>query len=217
MKKFNLFKEIVVVSKQELLAAVNSHKEFAINTQGEIVFTPLQDKEAVIYIGKHTPKPINPLMPPQAITLSEILGKNYQVVEDEDRVLIKAFSNWQELISLNVVRASYDDTTGDGVGEFSNKALEEIGWQATEFDITYRELVEEIEAKCEGILLCIEQEQPHYQFSGLGFIEDDHQAKEVLFSYCQNKIKKMLAEDELYTPENLTDDEHEAAEFFDLL
>ncbi|MFT7859564.1 MAG: hypothetical protein ABXS93_01370 [Sulfurimonas sp.] len=217
MKKFNLFKEIIIVNKQALFNAINTQKEFAINTQGEIVFTPLKDKEAVIYIGKHTHAPTNSLQPPKPISISEILGKNYQVVEDEDRVLIKAFSNWQELIGANVPRASYDDTTGDGVGEFSNKELEEIGWQATEFDINYRELVEELEAKCEGLLLCIEQEEPQYQFSGLGFIKDDVKAKEVLFNYCQSKIKKMMAEDPLYSKENLSEDEEEAVEFFGLL
>ncbi|MDH4945153.1 hypothetical protein [Sulfurimonas sp. C5] len=217
MKKFNLFKEIIILDKQELFNAINSQKEFAINTKGEIIFTPLADNEAIIYLGKHTPQPTNSLMPPKPITLSEMLGKNYQVVEDEDRVLIKAFSNWQELIAANVVRASYDDTTGDGVGEFSNKDLEEIGWQATEFNITYRELVELIEEKCDGILLCIEQEEPHYQFSGLGFIADDKHAYEVMYSYCQEKIKKMIAEDDLYSVDNLTDDEEEAAQFFKVL
>jgi hypothetical protein len=217
MKKFNLFKEIIVVSKQDLLNAINSHKEFAINIKGEIFYTPLPQKEAIIYLGQHTSKPANSLMPPKPTSLSEMLGKNYQVVEDEDRVLIKAFSNWQELITVNVPRASYDDTTGDGVGEFSNKELEEIGWQATEFDISYRELVEVIEENCEGILLCIEQEEPHYQFSGLGFIQNDEAAKSILFNHCKEKIKKMIAEDELYSIDNLTDDEKEAAEFFGVI
>ena len=217
MKKFNLFKEIIVVSKQDLLNAINSHKEFAISIKGEILYTPLPQKEAIIYLGQHTPKPANPLMPPKPTTLSEILGKNYQVVEDENRVLIKAFSNWQELIKQNITRASYDDTTGDGVSEFSNKALEEIGWHSTEFDISYRELVEVIEENCEGVLLCIEQEEPHYQFSGLGFIQNDEDAKSILFNHCQEKIKTILAEDELYTADNLTDDEREAAEFFEVI
>ena len=214
MKKCNLFKEIITVNKQELLSAINSQKEFGINTKGEIVFAPFAPKEALIYAGKHTPKPTNSLQVPKPLTLSEILGKNYQVVEDDDRVLIKAFSNWQELITLNLPRASYDDTTGDGVAEFSNKELEQIGWHATEFDISYRELVELIEEKCEGILLCIEQEEPHYQFSGLGFIADDEVAKKVVFKYCQEKIKEKMGNDDLYSPENLSEDEEDAARFF---
>ena len=217
MKKFNLFKEIITLNKQELLNAINSQKEFGVNTKGEIVFAPFAPKEVLIYSGKHTPQPTNSLQPPKPMTLAEILGKNYQVVEDEDRVLIKAFSNWQELIALNVSRASYDDTTGDGVAEFSNKELEQMGWHATEFDIGYRELVELIEERCEGILLCIEQEEPHYQFSGLGFIADDESAKQVVFEYCQAKIKEKILSDDLYSPENLSEDEEEAARFFNCL
>ena len=217
MKKFNLFKEIITVNRQELLNAINTTKEFAINIKGEVKFAPFTDKEILIYQGQqHTPQATNALMPTKPKTLSEILGNNYQVVEDDDRVLLKAFSNWQELIKVNTPRASYDDTTGDGVDKFANAVLEDIGWNATEFDISYRNLVEILETECSGTLLCIEQEEP-YQFSGLGFLADDEEAQKVLFSYCQERIKKIMQEDPLYTKENLNDDEEEAAEFFKCL
>jgi hypothetical protein len=216
MKKFNLFNEIITVNKGDLLNAINTTQEFGINIKGEIKQAPFEDKEILIYQGKYTPQQTNALMPSKAKTLPEILGKNYQVVEDDDRVLIKAFSNWQELIRVNTPRASYDDTTGDGVSEFSNSELEDIGWNATEFNIKYRELIELLEAKAKGTLLCIEQEEP-YQFSGLGFIEDDNEAKEILFTYCQEKIKKMMQEDPLFAIDKLSDDEEEAAEFFKCL
>jgi hypothetical protein len=213
MKKFNLFNEIIIVDKQQLLQAMNREKEFGINEKGAICYAPFDDREILIFAGKHTASPTSAMIPSTPPSLSDFFGTNYQVVEDDDRVLIKAFSNWQELIKLNTPRASYDDTTGDGVSEFSNSELEDIGWNATEFNITYRELVEVLEQKCEGTLLCIEQEEP-YQFSGLGFLADDDEAKEVLFSYCQTKVKKMMQEDPLYAKENLSDDEAEAAEFF---
>jgi len=217
MKKFNLFNEIIIANRQALLNAINAQKEFGITYKGEIVFAPFQEKEILIYQGKHTPAQTSALTTPKLPSLAEILGNNYQLVEDEERVLIKAFSNWQELIKINTPRASYDDTTGDGVSEFSNAALEDIGWNATEFNIAYRELVEVLEEQCEGTLLCIEQKEPSYQFSGLGFLADDKQAQEVLFNYCKEKIKKMMQEDPLYTKEKLSDDEEEAAEFFTLL
>lgn len=216
MKKFNLFKEIIIVNKQSLLQAINTAKNFAITTSGEIKYEPFLEGDILIYQGKQIPHATSALMPSVKPSLEAILGKNYQVVEDEDRVLIKAFSNWQEIIKLNTHRASYDDTTGDGVAEFSNKELEEIGWHATEFNINYRTLVELLEEKCEGTLICIEQEEP-YQFSGLGFLGDAPQAKKVLFEHCQNEVKKLMSEDEDYKKENLTDDEMEAAEFFKVI
>jgi len=217
MKKFNLFNEIIVTDKKELLSAINSQKEFAINIKGEILFAPFGNKEILIFSTQHKPAKTNALMPQKPLTLAEIFGNNYQIVEDGQRVLIKAFANWQELIKLNTPRASYDDTTGDGVSEFSNSDLEDIGWNATEFNITYREMVELLETQCEGTLLCIEQKEPHYQFSGLGFLADETEAKEKLFAYCRQKAKDLMQNDPLYTKEKLSDDEEEAAEFFGLL
>jgi len=215
MKKFNLFNEIIVIDKQALLNAINSQKEFAVTDEGKIVYTPVAEKTIIIFQTKHTAQKTNALLQQGSPTLAEIFGDKYQLVEDGDRVLIKAFGNWQELIRLNTPRASYDDTTGDGVGEFADSDLEDIGWHATEFDISYRELVEVLENQCNGKLLCIEQADP-YQFSGLGFLEDEKEAQKTLFHYCQEKIKKMMQEDPLYAEEKLSNDEREAAEFFQL-
>lgn len=216
MKKFNLFKEIVIVNLHSLHQAINSSKVFGIDIKGEIKHEPFTQNNILIYKGKHVPAPTNALMPSKKPSLEAILGKNYKVVEDEDRVLIKAFSNWQEIIGFNTPQASYDDTTADGVAEFADKALENIGWHGTEFNINYRTLVELLEEKCDGTLICIEQEDP-YQFSGLGFLSDNEQAKNTLFEYCQNEIKKLMSEDDDYKKENLNDDELEAAEFFKVI
>ncbi|MDD3817012.1 MAG: hypothetical protein PHI89_02895 [Thiovulaceae bacterium] len=216
MKKYNLFKEIIIVDKPALLHAVNASKEFAIDIFGNVHYEPFPKKTPFIFQGKHAPQAAISLSPSSAPSLGNVLGKNYQVLEDEDRVLIKAFSNWQEIIKRNLQEASYDDTTADGVSEFSSKDLEDIGWHATEFNIDYRTLVEELEEKCEGILLCIEQDDP-YQFSGLGFLSDDTHAKEVLFDFCRSKIEEMMQNDASYAPQNLTEDEKEAAQFFGLL
>lgn len=214
MKKFNLFNEIIVTNKTNLLNAINSGKPFTIDIEGEIAYEPFGDKP-VIFKGTIEKQAASLLSPNTNQTLDDIFGSGYQLVEDGDRVLIKAFSNWQNIIDYNSTNSSYDDTTADGVAEFSNKELEDIGWHATEFNIKYRTLVEVLEDRCDGILLCIEQEEP-YQFSGLGFLADNDHAKEVMFNYCQEEIKKLMAEDKDYAKENLEDDELEAAEFFKL-
>lgn len=216
MKKFNLFQEIIVVDKASLLQAINSSKTFGITIDAQITYAPFSDTDIIIFEGKHTPKPTSALAPAGKPSFEEILGVNYQIVEDDDRVLIKAFSNWQEIIGMNVTRASYDDTTADGVAEFSNKELETIGWHATEFNVPYRDMIDHLEDKCSGTLLCIEQEEP-YKFSGLGFLADDEEAKKVLFDFCRQRAKKLIQEDPLYAKENLNEDETEAAEFFKLL
>lgn len=206
MKKINLFNEIFITQKSLLLQAINSSNIFGIDIYGKIKYEPFVDSDIFIYKSK--PKITN--------DFEKILGTNYQVVEDANRVLIKAFSNWQEIININVKNSSYDDTTADGVAEFSNKELEEIGWHACEFNIKYRTLVELLEQKCEGTLLCIEQENP-YQFSGLGFLSDNIEAKRVLFDFCQQKIKEMLKNGSDYKKEDLDDDEENAAKFFKVI
>ncbi len=213
MKKFNLFKEIIIVEKAMLLTAINSSKVFGVTILGEIKYEPFAEKDILVYRGKYTPAPTSALAPSATPALETMLGKNYQLVIDNERVLIKAFSNWQELIAINIPRSSYDDTTADGVAEFANKELENIGWQATEFNVNYRELVELLEEKCEGTILCIEQEEP-YQFSGLGFIANDDEAYKIMYAYCQEFIKDKLANDDDFERDDLDDDQEEAVEFF---
>jgi hypothetical protein len=209
MKKFNLFKEIIVVSREDFMRAINSHKKFAIAVDGTIAYEPFKPNLISIYEGSI------PLISPLSTNLSrpivEMLGKEYRIVEDDERILIKASGAWQNIIGYNQKRALYDDTTGDGIAEFSDKTLEDMGWHATEFNISYREIVEQFEEQCEGILICIEQEEP-YQFSGLGFVFDLEHARKIGFEYCAKVIKEKLENDEDFA--TLSDDEEEAAEFF---
>ena len=216
MKKFNLLKEIVVVLRSDLLKAINTNQEFAINYKGEVVAPPYAEKEIFIFKGKATAPKVSALSMPKPQTIAEILGKNYKVVEDEGRILIKAAGNWQELIGINTPNSDFDDTTADGVAEFADKAMEQVGWFGDEFNVDYREMVEELEAKADGVTLCIEQEDP-YQFSGLGVIFDTEQATKVLFDFCQTKAKEKVATDPEFALDNLTDDEEEAAKFFKLM
>lgn len=205
MKKFNLFNEIITTNTTELKNEIASGKEFAINIYGEIRHEPFSNADILIYCGVAN----------KDVELEKSLGDKYQVVVSDDRVLIKAFSNWQELIAINTPLASYDDTTADGVAEFSHKDIEEIGWQATEFDIKYRELVEVLEDSVDGTVLCIEQEDP-YQFSGFGFFHDNEKAKAFLYDYCKQVIKDKMANDSDYEVDDLDDDQIAAKEFFGL-
>lgn len=209
MKKFNLFKEIIVLQRTDFMNAINANKKFAITHEGKIVFEPFKPTMIAIFEGSITPP--SPLSTNLQRPLSEMLGKEYRIVEDEDRILIKASPAWQNIIGYNRIRALYDDTTADGIDKFADKELEQIGWHATEFNITYREIVEQFENLCDGTILCIEQEEP-YQFSGLGFVSNIEQTRKVAFDFCVSIIKEKLENDPDFA--TLTDDEAEAAEFF---
>lgn len=212
MKKFNLFKEIIVLQRVDFMNAINSHKKFAITHEGKIEFEPFSPTTIAIFEGSIPPP--SPLSATLSRPIPEMLGKDYRIVEDDDRILIKASPAWQSIIGYNRVRALYDDTTADGIDKFADKELEQIGWHATEFNITYREIVEQFEIACDGMVICIEQEEP-YQFSGLGFVTDIEQARRVAFDFCVSTIKEKLANDPDYAI--LSNDEEEAAEFFKVL
>jgi hypothetical protein len=216
MKKFNLVKEIISIEKPTMMAAVNSGKPFGITIEGAIHRPPYDPHSCYIFQGDVARPAPSALTPSKPKSLAELLGGTMQVVEVEDRILIKAARNWQAIMQYNVPNADYDDTTGDGVAEFTDKELEAIGWQATEFDIGYRELVEVIEARCGGTLLCIENEGDNYQFSGMGFIGDMACARKQCFDYCVTRIETVLKEDKSYRHADLTDDEEEALAFFGL-
>lgn len=209
MKKFNLFKEIIVVAKDDFLRAANSGKCFAITYKGEIEYEPFAPELISIYEGSVSP--LSPLSTTTSRPIPSMLGDAYRIVEDDERILIKAAGAWQSIIGWNRLRALYDDTTGDGIDRFSDKELETIGWHATEFSISYREIVEQFEETCEGVLLCIEQEEP-YQFSGMGFVFDIGHARNIGFEYCAATVKDKLENDEDFA--TLSDDEEEAAAFF---
>ena len=215
MKKFNLFNEIIIADKSALYQAINSSKEFAITHTGEIIYDAFEDSP-VIYKGKVVPIATSALSPQKPHTLNEIIGNNYKIVEDDDRVLIKAGAAWQDIINFNIRNCDYDDSSGDGISVFSDNALEDMGWQATEFNVEYRDMVDIIEAKCDGIILCIEQEEP-YQFSGLGFISDIECARSNVYAFCKKRISEKIENDSDFAKENLTDDEKEAAAFFEVL
>jgi len=216
MQKFNLLKEIIVIARDDLLKAISTNNEFAINYRGEVIYPPYAAKEIFVFRGKATPPKPSALALPKPQTISDILGNNYKVVEDEDRVLIKAGGNWQELISLNLPNSDYDDTSGDGIAEFADDDLEEMGWNATDFNIDYRDMVTHLEETVDGLLFCIEREEP-YQFSGLGYIFDIVEARRSTFDYCQKIVRNRLENDPDFAPENLTADEEQVARFFNCL
>lgn len=209
MKKFNLFKEIIVVPHNDFMKAINANKKFAITHDGKIEFEPFSP--TMIAIFEVTIPPPSLLSTNLNRPLTEMLGKDYRIVEDDDRILIKASPAWQSIIGYNRIRALYDDTTADGIDKFADKELEQIGWHATEFNITYREIVEQFENHSDGTIICIEQEEP-YQFSGLGFVSDIEQTRRVAFDFCVSTIKEKLANDPDFA--TLSDDEEEAALYF---
>lgn len=206
MKKFNLFKENIIISREELNEAKNSSQEFGIDIYGAIHKKPIPKSAILVYKGVGS----------KNMTIADLFDNSYRINQDEKNITINTGGAWRNILELNRANATYDDSSADGIDRFATKDMEDIGWHATEFNISYRTLAEVLEEKCDGVLLCIEQDEP-YQFSGLGFVPDLYDAKNRMFDYCQSEIKRLIAEDEEFEEAFLSYEQIEAAAFFKIL
>lgn len=212
MKKINLFNEIIVTSNIELAQALSSNKEFGITLKGEVKYAPFDPLDIFIYQAKTSPATaLNTHTSKQ-----ELLGTDYTVVEDDDRILIKAGNAWQAVINYNVKNCHYDDTSGDGVDQFGDEEIEDMGWMIIDFDVSYKELVQMLEEKADITLIGIQSEEP-YQFSGMGYFNDIETTRKILFDFCYNTIKDKIDNDTDYALDLLDEDQREAAEFFKVI
>jgi hypothetical protein len=207
MNKINLLNELIIVSNSKLAQALSSNKEFGITIKGEIRHAPFDPADIFIYQGRTT-------LPTQAaLSIQKLLGSDYEVHEEDDRTLIKAGNAWQDIINYNIGNCHYDNTTAEGVTQFADEEIEDMGWMIIDFDVSYPELLETLEEKADITLVCVEREDPH-QFSGMGYFDDLESTRKMLFDFCQSVIKEKISDDADYALELLDEDQCEAVEFF---
>jgi hypothetical protein len=216
MKKINLFNETILTSNSALTQALRANKEFGITITGEIHYAPFDPADIFIYQHQLPPSAPTALSMPESKRSHELLGPNYNVIEDGERILIKAANAWQDIIEYNLHTSHYNDISGEGVTEFSDEEIEDMGWMIIDFDVSYAELLEMLEAKADITLVCMESEEP-YQSSKLGYFNNIEETRKVLFDFCQNIIKEKIANDPDYALELLDEDQREAVEFFKVI
>lgn len=212
MKKINLLTETIVISKSELTQALNSNKEFGLTITGDIKFAPFHPVDIFIYQGK-TAQAATPAL---NISVQELLGTNYKVTEEDEHVLIKAADAWQDIIGYNLHNCDYEDTAAEGVTQFKDEEIEDMGWMIIDFDVSYKELIEMLEEKADITLICVESEEP-YLFSKMGYFNDIEGTRKLLFDFCKDIIQDKIANDADYAIDLLDEDQHEAAEFFKVI
>lgn len=206
-KKINLLKDSIAVQNVQFAKALNSNREFGITVNGEIDYEFSNDK---IYIFKGKANLLQKQQP---------LGKGYKISSTFVSVSISAGSNWNEVEDLNSKNALYKDDSAEGVDSFNDPIMEEIGWHSVEFKISYRELVEELEEKCNGTVICIERDDEPYMFNGLGFMaqEDIKKGRDTLREFVKNRILSKLEKDrEEYKEYGFSEEELDALNYFQI-
>ena len=214
MRFYNLAEEKTKVDKKSFLDAVNSGREIGITIDGQIVATKdgALPKDAYIFIGR--PKSLTGNAVTKPTPLSKILGENYEVEDEGDKITISAAKAWQETLLANAPHSLYQDIGGEGITEFSDKELDKLIWYSCEFGIEYRDVAEYLEERIEGTIIFIENKVP-YQFNGCAITDDLQNARSIAYTYIRDKIAGKI-EDGTIDIDDPSDDEAEALDFFKL-
>jgi len=208
MKKINLLTDEISVKSSSLINALNRKQEFAITIDGDIKFTPFEQK--VVHIYKGLPEQKSGL----SLSALSVLQGKYKLRQQGDIIYIHAGAEWQNILDMNTRISLYEDVSADGIDVFKDEELENMGWHATDFDIGYREIVEEIEEKLEdGHLVFIEVNEP-YRFSGFCVVNDIESTRSIVFNFVKNKIIEKIKNNENFAEDKLTSDEKKAAKYF---
>lgn len=100
----------------------------------------------------------------------------------------------------------YHDHPNEGIDFFNDTVLEDIGWHANSFGITYRDIAEHIEANCEGTITFNDHTLGFNGFVEVDDIED-----------VRTKVKQfVIATIQTKDLTSLDEDQEESLEFFGL-
>jgi len=210
----NLMKQSVEVDKKSFLDCINARRPIGITIDGEIVTGKAGDLPPQPYLFVGTPRSLTGGATVEATPLAKILGESYEVRDEGEKITIYAGRAWQELLAANAPFATYQDTTADGIVEFSDEALENLIWYSCEFGINHRDVAEHLEERMDGRIVCIENERP-YSFTGSAFIDDLEAARCIAFDFIRSVLSRKIEEGTI-DPDDLSKEEEEALNFFGL-
>lgn len=116
--------------------------------------------------------------------------------------------NWNTIIDYNKDNFLYYDHQSDGVEIFEDSLMEDIGWNASPLEISYRDISEFIEDNCEGTLLFYDN---GVQFNGFAIVDDIEEVREKTKMFIYNKALENIENGIVDTDD---DDVIESMEFF---
>jgi len=207
-KRVNFITDSITVSNVEFSKASQSGKEFGIDIDGKIIYPPFSDQNILIFKGRIG----------KVEQGTSLLGKGYKVIPTFANITVQFPNAWNTILDMNKANSIYEDSSADGIDSFQDSELEKIGWNAIEFDVTYREIAEHIEKVAQGYIIYIERDDP-YMFSGIAFISKEHraEARELATKFVKEQIEaKLEKERDEFTKYGFSDDQEEALNFFNI-
>lgn len=189
-----------------ILNALSSKHSIEIDIHGKVYINESADTLTPIVFRCDTYEESHQIM--DGVIIIKQLFKDYQPRIEGTNCRIKPLIAWQSVIELNKDRMLYFDHQSDGVELFEDKELEDMGWEATALDISYRQITEHIEQQCEGFLIFYDNE---ISFNGFVIVHNIEQVRLSVKSFIVKKINEKIQE-------GLVDcddyDTQEALEFF---
>lgn len=190
MKKLNIKDLEVEINTIEVLNAIASKKSLEIDFSGRLY---INEKASII-----TPiifRCENDFETSSIIDSEKTIKdnfKNYSPNVNKKLCRLKLVRAWQEIILLNQTKMVYFDHQTDGVEFFEDSVLEDIGWNCSPLDISYRQLSEFIESNCNGTLVYYDN---GVQFNGFVIVDDIEDVRVKVKSFVINKINEMIKND----------------------
>ncbi len=208
MKKINIKNLKIEINLTSLLSAIESQKCFDIDVDGKIYINKSIPKNKVIIFSSKEQK-ISDSIDIQT-KAKNLFGSDYKPQIVGSICIITPLSSWMKVLDLNKQTMLYFDHQTDGVEYFEFPEIEDIGWNAVAFDITYRQLCTFIEKNCEGTFLFYDNE---VHFNGFVVVDDLDKVKEILMKYICQFINEKIKNKEIDLSE-IDDEQSEALEFF---
>ena len=210
MKKINIKDVKLKINTEEVLSFLKKEKNFEIDIDGKLNFENETSFSTPIVFLYKLNKSKNDFFETDLSSQLNNIFNDYKICINKGFVYVDLLFSWQKIISLNKSKMLYFDHHSDGVEVFEDKELEEIGWQATACDISYRTLCDFVEEKCEGTLLFYEND---IQFNGFAIINDLKSAKTKVKEFIVQQIKEKMKNDLI----DLEDEDIiEALEYFEI-
>ncbi len=196
----------VTVNIPDVLNAISTKSFFEIDINGKF-YLNTQAEVTMPIVFKSKPIENSAAIVDSAVVVKEIF-KEYRPVINGAICKIKPLIAWQQVIDLNKGKMLYFDHQSDGVEIFEDKELEDMGWEATALDITYREIAEHIEKSCSGALVFYDNGT---QFNGFVIAKDIEEVRQKVKSFIVARIEEKMNNDEIDRDD---DDVCDALSFF---
>lgn len=208
MKKISIKDLTIEIDNLKILNALKSNQKVEIDIEGNIYIDEnIPSTKIRVFKSKNDEKFLHII---DIDTLLKNIFKNYKVSVSQNKSTLVLLNAWQEIIFLNQDRMLYFDHQTDGVELFEDKKLEEIGWNASACDISYREISEYIEANCKATLVYYDNQ---IQFNGFVLVEDINDVRTKVTDFVKSKIEKKIQEEHLDLED---DDVIESLAFFNI-